>query len=130
MLLDRGSGNAVGGQPLAQPFGVVGQHDIGRIGLEKRLVVPRALRLFAVGHLQRAIEGVGMRPRQYGERGQPLRIAVGQRPGDAAAPVVAGEMKARVAIAAAADDRHRIVHQAVDVIVGGYSRASGRAPGE
>ena len=99
MLLDRGSGNAIGGQALAQPSGVVGQHHIGGIGLQKRLVMPRALRLLAVGHLQRAIERVRMRPRQNGERGQPLVIAVGEAPGDAAAPVVADEMKARLAIA-------------------------------
>ena len=39
MHLDRVSGDAIGGQTLAQPFGVVGQHDIGGIRLQKRLVV-------------------------------------------------------------------------------------------
>ena len=106
---------------------VVGQHQIGGIGFEKRLVMPRALRLIAVGHLQRAVEGVGMRPRQHGERGQPLRIAIGQRPGDAAAPVVADEMKAAVAVAAGRDDRHRIVHQPVDVIIRGVAGVRPRA---
>ena len=49
MPLDRGRRNAGRGQPLAQPFAIVGQHHIGGIGLEKRLVMPRAMRLIAVG---------------------------------------------------------------------------------
>ena len=61
MRLDRIGRNAVGGQSVPQPFGVVGQHDICGIRLQKRLVVLRTLRLFGVGHLQRAIEGVGVR---------------------------------------------------------------------
>ena len=56
MLSDRCLRHAVGRKALAQPFGVVGQNDVGRIGLEKSLVMPRAVRLIAVGHLQRAIE--------------------------------------------------------------------------
>jgi hypothetical protein len=58
-----------------------------------------------------------MRPRENGERGQPLVVAVGDAPGDAAAPVVANEMKARFAIARGRYDRHGVVHQAVDQIV-------------
>ena len=49
MRLDCGSRNAGRGQPLAQPFGVVGQHHVGGAGLEKRLVMPRAMRLLAIG---------------------------------------------------------------------------------
>ncbi len=48
MPLDRIGRDAVGGQTLAQPSGVVGQHDIGGIRFQKRLVVLRALRLLAV----------------------------------------------------------------------------------
>jgi hypothetical protein len=96
MLGDRGRRHAVGRQPIAQPFGVVGKNDISRIGLEKGRVMSRALRLLAVQHLQRAVEGIGMRPRQHGQRSDPVRIAVGEPPGDAAAPVVAGQMKAFV----------------------------------
>ena len=44
-------------------------------------------------------------------------VAVGDAPGDAAAPVVAHEMKARLAIARGRRDRHGVVHQAVDQIV-------------
>ncbi len=44
-------------------------------------------------------------------------MAVGEAPGDAAAPVVTGEMKARVAISARGRDRHRVVHQAVDQVM-------------
>ena len=98
-FFDRVSGNAGGRPPLAQPSGVIGKNDIGGAGLEESLVVPGALRLFAVRHLQGAIEGVGMRPRQDGERGQPLRKPIGERPGDAAAPVVADEMKAAFPVA-------------------------------
>ena len=43
-------------------------------------------------------------------------MAVGQRPGDAAAPIMAGEMKPFVAVTRRRDDRDGIVHQAVDVI--------------
>ena len=68
-----------------------------------------------------------MRPRQHGERSQPLRVAIGERPGDAAAPIVADQMKARVAVAAGRDDRHRVVHQAVDVIIGGVRDVGPRA---
>src|SRR5258706_14996991 len=50
MLLDRRTGNTARLQPLAQPFGVVGQNDIGGAGVEKSLVVPRAGRLIAIGH--------------------------------------------------------------------------------
>src|SRR5260370_15481199 len=98
MLLDRGSRNAGRRETLAQPFGIVGKNNIGGAGLEKSLVVPRAVRLIAILHLQGAIEGVGMRPRQDGERAQPLRKTIGQRPGNAAAPVMADEMKAALAV--------------------------------
>ncbi len=98
MLLDRGVRYAGRRQPLAQPLGVVGKNDIGRAGFEKGLVMPRAVRLIAIGHCERAIEGVGMRPRQYSERRQPVRSAIGECPGDAAAPIVADQMEAAVAI--------------------------------
>ena len=127
MRFDRARRHAVGRQPLAQPSGVVGQHGVGGIGREKRGVVSRALRLIAARHLQGAVESVGMRPRQHRERRQLLRIFVGQRPADAAAPVVPGEMKAAVAMARGRHDRHRIVHQAVDVIIRGLSRIRPRA---
>ena len=39
MPLDRLSRDAIGAQTLAQPFGVVGQHDIGGIRFQKCLVV-------------------------------------------------------------------------------------------
>ena len=127
MRLDRRGGNAIGGEAIPQPFGVVGQHDIGGIRLQKRLVVPRALRLFGVGHLQRAIERVRMRARENGERRQPLMMAVGEAPGDAAAPVVADQMKTRIAIARGRHDRHRIVHQAVDQVMRKFARIRPRA---
>ena len=43
--------------------------------------------------------------------------AVGDAPGDAAAPIVAREMKARLAVARGGCDRRGVVHQAVDQIV-------------
>jgi hypothetical protein len=125
MPRDRVSGNA--GEMLAQPPRVVGKNDIGGTGLEERLVVPRAVRLIAVGQLQRAIEGVGMRPRQHGERGQPRWKPVGERPGDAAAPVVTDQMETAVAIARCGDDRHRVVHQPVDMVIRGVGGIRPRA---
>jgi len=83
------------------------------------------MRLFGVLH-QCAVEGVGMRARQDGQRGKPLLEAVGKRPGDAAAPVVAGKMEAFAAVARRCDDRHRIIHQAVDVIARGIARIGAR----
>ena len=91
--------------------------------------MPRAMRLVAIGHLQGAIEGVRMRPRQHRERRQPLREALGQRPGNAAAPVVPDEMEAAVAVAASGGDGHRVVHQAVDVIIGGVVWVGPRSGG-
>ncbi len=44
-------------------------------------------------------------------------VAVGDAPGDAAAPIVAHEMKARLAIARGGCDRHGVVHQAVDQVM-------------
>ena len=54
-------------------------------------------------------------------------MTVGQPPGDAAAPVVAGEMEACVAMAASRRDRHRVVHQAIDVVMRGLARIRPRA---
>ena len=127
MRLDRGGGNAVGGQAVPQPFGVIGQHDVGGVRLQKRLVVLRTLRLFGVGHLQRAIEGVRVRAGENGEGGQPFMMAVGKAPGDAAAPVVADQMKPRIAIARGRHDRHRVVHQAVDQVMREFARVGPRA---
>jgi hypothetical protein len=39
MPVDRVSGNAIGGQTFAQPFGVIREHDICGIRFQKRLVV-------------------------------------------------------------------------------------------
>ena len=36
----------------------------GRVEFEEGLVMPRAMRLVAIRHLERAVEGVRMRPRQ------------------------------------------------------------------
>jgi hypothetical protein len=99
MLRDRGGGNAGGGEPLPQLPCTVSQQQIGGARLEKGLVMARAMRLLAIQHLQRAIEGVGVGPRQHGQRRQPLRNAIRERPGNAAAPVVADEMEAAVGIA-------------------------------
>jgi hypothetical protein len=57
-------------------------------------MMARAMFLFAVGQRQRTIEGVRMWARQDRERGEPLRKFVGDAPCDAAAPVMADEMKA------------------------------------
>ena len=116
MFFDRHGRDAVGGEPIAQPFGVGGENHIGCIRLKKGRVMPRAVRLTAIG-LQGTVESIGMRPRQHGERCDPLRVSIGERPGDAAAPIMAGEMKAFVAVAQGRNDRHRVVHQAVDVIM-------------
>ena len=64
MLLDRRARNATGCETLVQPSRIVRKDDIGRVRFEKGLVMARTLRLLAVRHLQRAVERIGMRPRQ------------------------------------------------------------------
>jgi len=54
-------------------------------------------------------------------------MAIGERPGDAAAPIMARKVKARLAIAAGSDDGKRILHQAVHVIARGIARIWPRA---
>ena len=46
-------------------------------------------------------------------------MPIGERPADAAAPIVAGEMKSPLAMTRGCRYRHRIVHQPVDVIIRG-----------
>ena len=70
----------------AQHAGHFRQQTRSGIGLEKIPVMARAMRLVAVRHLQRAVEGIGVRARQHGERGEALWIAVGDAPGDARSP--------------------------------------------
>src|SRR5580698_4790962 len=77
----------------------------------------RTLCLLAVVHLKGAIEGVGMRARQDGERSEAVRIAVGDTPGNAAAPIMADEMKAAVRVSACRRDGHGVGDQFVDLVV-------------
>nr|WP_283813557.1 hypothetical protein [Bradyrhizobium paxllaeri] len=49
-------------------------------------------------------------------------VAISDAPGDAAAPIVAGEMKTRFAIARGRRDRQRIVHQSVDQVMRKFAR--------
>jgi len=122
------SWNAVRTQSLAQPFGIVGQNAIGRIGFEKPSVMPRTLRLFAVVSSSARFERVRMRPRQHGERSYPFgkRSASDQR---CCRPSHGRRDGSAFAIACGLNDRHRIVHQPVDVIIG-VSLTSGRASAE
>jgi hypothetical protein len=89
-------------------------------------MVARALLLLAVGQCERAIEGVRVRARQHGERGEPFGIAVRHTPRDAAAPVVPDQMKAPPAGAARLHDRNYVGDQSIEVIVRGLTRIGPR----
>ena len=93
-------------------------------------MMARAMLLLAVGQRERAVEGVRMRARQDGERGEPLRIPVGDAPRDAAAPVVADEMEALSPWPQPRCDLHRVIDQPVEDDSCRCSAGSGRAPGE
>ena len=110
----------------AQPFGIVGEHDGGRARFEECAMMARAMLLLAIGQSERAVEGVRMRARQDGERGEPLRIPVGDAPRDAAAPVVADEMEA-LSGQSRCCDLHRVIDQPVEDIVVGVRRIGPRA---
>src|SRR6516164_6617332 len=73
-------------------------------------------RLLAVRHGERAIEGVGMRARHDGERGDAITMQVSDSPGDAGAPVVADEVKTPIRIAAGRDQAERIRKEPVEAI--------------
>ena len=62
-----------------------------------------------------------------GERAHPVGHGARVRKRDRSAPVVADEMKALPAIARGRDNSHRIVHQPVDMIIGGVARVRPRA---
>jgi hypothetical protein len=57
-----------------------------------------------------------MRGREHGQRGHPLRPAVGDVPAEAAFLVVADEMEARSAAARCRDDIERVAEQPIDGI--------------
>src|SRR3954466_6419316 len=73
--------------------------------------------LLAIWQSERAIECIWMRSRQDGERGEPLGVFVADAPRDAAAPIVADEMKARQP--KSQRNPHRVINQLVeDVVIG------------
>lgn len=72
--------------------------------------------LLAVGQRKRVQERGGMRPRQHGERAQPFGMLRRDDPGQAAAPVMANQMKAACAMADGGRDVERIAHQPVDAV--------------
>lgn len=80
MLPDGLARHAVGREPVAQPARIVRQQPRSGVGLEKRLVMPRAVRLIAVRQRERAVERVGMRARQHREGGEALGSAVRDPP--------------------------------------------------
>jgi hypothetical protein len=77
------------------------------------LVVLRPMRLLAVRHLKRSGERCGVRARQHRQRGDTLWIAVGEQ---AAAPIMANQMKASLAMPGRRDDVERVADQPVDAV--------------
>ena len=123
---------ASGGTPLASSRSrsqreVVRKQARRGVGIEERLVMPRAVGLIAVRQRQRAVERVGVRARQHRQRGEALGITIGDAPGDAAAPVVADEMKAPAGVAAGGGDGHGVADELVEFVVRGVGGVGPRA---
>jgi hypothetical protein len=70
-----------------------------------------------------------MGSRQHGERRDPLRPAIGDDPGEAAAPIMADQMEPPAAVADASDDVLGIADQFVDPVVIEIGRVGTRAGG-
>ena len=79
-------------------------------------MMPRAVGLFRVV-LHRPRERDGMRSRQHRQRGQTLRVAVGDDPRQAAAPVVADEMESAASTSDRRGDVERIADQLLDAVI-------------
>jgi hypothetical protein len=92
---------------------VVGEKPWTCRRVEKFLVVLRPMRLLAVRHLKRSGERCGVRARQHRQRGDTLWIAVGEQ---AAAPIMANQMKASLAMPGRRDDVERVADQPVDAV--------------
>ena len=99
MLLDRGLGHAVRLQAGAQPFCVVGEVVRAGGGVEKPRVVGGAPLLLAIRQGERRVEGAGMRAGEDRQGGEAFGVPVGDVPGEAATPIVAGEMESAVGAA-------------------------------
>ena len=127
MPLDRVVGHFVGLEPIAQPARAIGEEPRGGTGIQERLMMPRAVRLIAIGQRQRPIEGVGMRARQHSQRGEALGSAIGDAPGDATAPVVADQMKAPACLSASHGNIHGVVDELVEFVVRGVGGVRPRA---
>jgi len=84
------------------------------------------MRLLRV-RLHRARKRRRMRPRQHGQRRDPLGPAVGDDPGQAAAPIMADEMKPAVAVTHGLNDVERVANQLVDPVVVELGRVGPRA---
>jgi hypothetical protein len=98
VLFDRFVGDAVARQTVPHPFPVLGEQPLSCARIEQLLVMARAMRLLGI-HLQGAGKRRRMRARQHGQRRDPLGPAIGDDPGEAAAPVMANKVQATLAVA-------------------------------
>src|SRR4051812_9860467 len=90
---------------------------LARGRIEKFSVMPRAMRLLAIRHPERPGERRGVRARQHRQRGETLRMTIRDKPGEAAAPIMADQMKASLTMAGGVGDVEGIAGQPVDAIV-------------
>ena len=65
---------------------------------------------------ERPGERRGVRARQHRQRGETLRMAIRDQPGEAAAPIMADQMKAPLTMASGVGDVEGIADQPVDAI--------------
>src|SRR6516225_1653270 len=86
-FFDGFAGNAVARQTVPNPLPVFGEQPLPGVRVEQFPVMARPVRLLEID-LQRARERCGMRARQHGQRRDPLRPAIGDDPGEAAAPIM------------------------------------------
>ena len=103
-------------QPGAQPFGVVGEVVRAGLRIEEAAVVAGPAFLLAVRQGQGAVERLRMRAGQHRQRGEAVGILVGDVPGEAAAPVVAGQMEAVRGLAEVRGNGERVGDQQVDAV--------------
>ena len=118
MFLDRRRGHALAEQAVAQAARIVGQQHLAGLGLEECAVMARAVLLSPSGFCERAAERLRMRPRQDGERGEPLGMRAGHAPRDLPAPIVADQMEALAVVARGRGDLEGVGHQLVEGVVG------------
>jgi hypothetical protein len=97
-------------------FAILGEQPLPRARIEQFMMMARAMRLLGID-LQGASKRCRMQARQHSQRCDPLRPAIGNDPGEAAAPIMTDKMKPPIAVAHSCDNVIGIANQLVDPVV-------------